>query len=63
MLVVEAGVTTHEDLSHTMETLPPGKAVNVVLNKARTWAWSRGGDYAGEYSGYYGFDDRTDSGK
>jgi protein-tyrosine kinase len=63
VLIVEAGVTTHHDLSHTLETLAPGKAVNVVLNKASTWAWSRGGDYAGEYSGYYGFDaERSDSG-
>jgi len=51
-LVVEAGGTSYQQLAQSVETLDPTKAVNVILNKARTPGWS--GDYAGEYGGGYG---------
>jgi exopolysaccharide/PEP-CTERM locus tyrosine autokinase len=54
-LVVEAGKTTKQALSQTLETLPQDKAVNVILNKARNWG--RGGTYYGEY-GAYGYDNQ-----
>jgi exopolysaccharide/PEP-CTERM locus tyrosine autokinase len=49
-LVVEAGRTTQQALNHTLDSLDSEKAINVILNKTRTW--NRGGYYGGY--GYYG---------
>jgi Mrp family chromosome partitioning ATPase len=50
-LIVEAGRTSHQELSRTLEMLDSTKAVNVILNKTRSWSWGRVGDY-GEYANY-----------
>jgi receptor protein-tyrosine kinase len=55
-LIVEAGQTTHQQLTQTIEALDTTKPINVVLNKARNWSWTRGGDYSGEYGYGHGFD-------
>jgi receptor protein-tyrosine kinase len=55
VLVVEAGRTTHQELRSTIELLDETKAISVILNKSRSWNWSRGGDYSGEY-GHYGYE-------
>jgi exopolysaccharide/PEP-CTERM locus tyrosine autokinase len=49
-LVVEAGRTTQQALNHTLDSLDSEKAINVILNKTRSW--NRGGYYGGY--GYYG---------
>jgi exopolysaccharide/PEP-CTERM locus tyrosine autokinase len=54
-LVVEAGLTSEQALVQMVETLDPGKAVNIILNKTRHW--NRGSYYGGEY-GYYGYGSR-----
>lgn len=54
-LVVEAGRTSQQELAQTLEAFDPTKAVNIVLNKSRSWNWSRSGDYSGEY-GHYGYE-------
>jgi protein-tyrosine kinase len=54
-LVVEAGRTSPQELTQTLEGLDQNKAVNIILNKSRSWQWSRSGDYSGEY-GHYGYD-------
>jgi Mrp family chromosome partitioning ATPase len=45
VLVVEAGQTSHQMLAHTIESLDRGKAINIILNKAR---------HQGNRRGYYG---------
>jgi protein-tyrosine kinase len=45
VLVVEAGQTSHQMLAQTIESLDRGKAINIVLNKAR---------HPGIRRGYYG---------
>jgi Mrp family chromosome partitioning ATPase len=54
-LVVEAGRTSQQQLMQTLETLDEGKAVNIILNKSRSFTWSRSGDYSGDY-GHYGYE-------
>lgn len=56
-LIVEAGQTTEQELTQTIEVLNSEKAVNVVLNKSPNWSWSRSGDYSGEYG--YGYERTT----
>jgi protein-tyrosine kinase len=57
-LVVEAGRTTQQALAHTIETLDPEKAINVILNKTRSWSNSGYGYYYGGAYGYSGYGDR-----
>ena len=54
VLVVEAAQTSKHSLEQTIETLARDKAVNVILNKARSGG--RGGSYYGEYG--YGHESR-----
>ena len=54
-LIVEAGQTTQQVLTQTIETLDQGKAINLVLNKARHSSF---GTYYGGY-GYYGNESET----
>ena len=53
-VIVEAGQTSQQVLSQTLETLDPNKAINLILNKSRQWAQTRyyGGDYS--YGQSYG---------
>jgi hypothetical protein len=56
VLVVEAGKTTKQSLGYTVETLAGDKAVNIVLNKTRSWG--RGNSfYYGDYEAY-GYESR-----
>jgi protein-tyrosine kinase len=48
-LVVEAGKTSHQELSRVLETLNTSKAINIILNKSRDWT-----GFA-DYSGNYGY--------
>ena len=54
-LIVEAGQNSKHSLEQTLERLPPDKAVNIILNKARSWG--RAGSYYGEYGYGYRHDD------
>ncbi len=52
-LIVEAGRTSHQVLTQTIETLDQDKAINLILNKNRHWGAAS--YYEGEYYGnYYG---------
>lgn len=53
-LVVEAARTSKQALEQTIETLARDKAINIILNKARSWG--RSGSYYGEYG--YGYESR-----
>jgi protein-tyrosine kinase len=52
-LVVEAGVTTHQQLKQIVDALDPAKAINIILNKSRHWG--KNASYGGDY-GYYGYE-------
>jgi protein-tyrosine kinase len=52
VMIVEAGKTSHQELTRAIELVGTDKAVNLVLNKSHAWGWL-GGDYAGDYG--YGY--------
>jgi exopolysaccharide/PEP-CTERM locus tyrosine autokinase len=51
VLIVEAGNTAHQELAHALHLLDMHKAVNVILNKTRSWS------VLGEYYGAYPYGD------
>ncbi len=51
-LIVEAGRTTHQELTQTLELLDDSKTCNVVLNKSRSGRLALGGNYTGDYAPY-----------
>jgi exopolysaccharide/PEP-CTERM locus tyrosine autokinase len=53
-LVVEAGRTSQQALTQTLEAIGEDKAVNVILNKSRNWTWGM----PGETRYTYGYESR-----
>jgi len=53
-LVVEAGDTTHQQITQALHILDSNKSINLILNKSRPWRWNPAGEYYGGYG--YGYD-------
>jgi exopolysaccharide/PEP-CTERM locus tyrosine autokinase len=53
VLIVEAGNTSHQELAHVLHLLDTNKAINVILNKTRSWT------RFGEYYMNYGYGQST----
>lgn len=55
-LVVEAGVTTNQQIQESLDVLSPDKAINIILNKS---LYSQSSGYYGGSYGSYGFNDEA----
>lgn len=53
-LVVEAGVTTNQEIQESLDLLIPDKAINIILNKS---LYAQAGGYYGGNYGSYGFNE------